>query len=281
MNFWHKQGDKPLFPDLLWSRPETKRTAGKLLIIGGNLHSFSAPGQAYDAALRAGIGTARVLLPEGLRKTVGGVLENCEYAPMNKSGSFSKQALAEWLDSAVWADGVLLAGDLGRNSETAIVSEQFIKSYSAQLTITQDALDQFRDNPRVLFERPNTTVVASFGQLQKMWPKITKDGRMIKYGNSLTQNLDILLATARDLSINIITKQNDDLIVIAESQISTTKNTAEIWRVGTAANAATWWLQNPSKPFQALTTSVSNNNYLNHWCRRWDSNPQSRKGTRF
>lgn len=256
MDSWQKQGSEPLFPDLLWSRPQNKKTAGKLLIIGGNLHNFSAPGQAYQAVVEAGIGTARVLLPEGLRKTIGAVLDNCHYAPMNKSGSFAKQSLGEWLDQSAWADGVLLAGDLGRNSETAIVTEQFIKHYPGQLTITQDALDQFRDNPNELFKRPDTTIVASFGQLQKMWPFITSDDRVIKYANTLIQNLDILQATARHFPANIITKQHDDLIVIADGKVSTTKNSEEIWRVETAGKAAVWWLQNPAQVYQALTTSV-------------------------
>lgn len=256
MDFWQKQGKEPLFPDLLWSRPENKRTAGKLLIIGGNLHNFSAPGIAYQAAVEAGIGTVRVLLPEGLRKTIGAVLDNCLYAPMNKSGSFAKPALAEWLDQAVWADGVLLAGDLGRNSETAIVAEQFIKKYSGQLTITQDALDQFRDNPKELFKRPDTTIVASFGQLQKMWPLITSDDRVVQYGHSLAQNLDIIHATTRSLPVNVMTKQHNDVIVAVNNRLSTTKNTSEVWRVEIAARAATWWLQNPGQPYEALTTSL-------------------------
>lgn len=258
MDFWQKQGSEPLFPDLLWSRPETKRTAGKLLIIGGNLHNFSAPGQAYQAAVQAGVGTARVLLPEGLRKTIGAVLDNCEFAPMNKSGSFAKTALTEWLTHAAWADGVILAGDLGRNSETAIVTEQFVKHYAGQLTITQDALDQFKDNPGDLFNRPKTTIVASFAQLQKVWPKITNDERVIKYGNSLAVNLDILQATASQLPVHLITKQHNDLIVLADGRISTTNNQDEIWRVTTAASAAVWWLQNPSKAFEALTSSLIN-----------------------
>lgn len=256
MHFWQKQGSEPLFPDLLWSRPENKRTAGKLLIIGGNLHNFSAPGQAYDAAVKAGVGTAKVLLPEGLRKTIGAVLDNCEFAPMNKSGSFAKAALTDWLEWAQWADAVLLAGDLGRNSETAIVTEQFIKHYSGPLIITQDALDQFKDTPRLLTDRARTTIVASFGQLQKLWPKISQDGRVIRYGNSLTANLDIIHTTSSDLPAQLVTKQHDDLIVAVGDQISTTKNDHEIWRVETAARVAVWWLQNPSKAFEALTTAV-------------------------
>lgn len=258
MQTWQKQTGKPLFPDLLWSRPETKRTAGKLLIIGGNLHVFSAPGVAYQAAVEAGIGTVRVLMPEGLRKTIGTVLDNCEFAPMNKSGSFARTALAEWLDHTAWADAVLIAGDIGRNSETAIVSEQFLRNFSGRLVITQDALDQFKDQPELLFNRPNTLIVASFGQLQKMWPKLSKGGRVIQYANSLAANLEIIHEALKDKPAHLITKQHDEIIVVADNQVSTTKNTQEIWRVEAAARAAVWWLQNPGKAFEALTTSLYN-----------------------
>lgn len=256
MDFWQKQGKEPLFPDLLWSRPENKRTAGKLLIIGGNLHNFSAPGKAYAAAVEAGIGTAKVLLPEGLRRTIGALMENCEFAPMNKSGSFAKNALAEWLDWARWADAVLLAGDVGRNSETAIVLEAFIKKYPGQLIITQDCLDQLAGIPKEIFLRPLTTIVASFGQLQKMWPTIAVDHQAIKYSLPLQRNLELVHRTTAEIPANIITKHNDDLIVAVGGRLSTTTNTEPIWRVEIAAKAATWWLQNPSNSFEALTTSL-------------------------
>jgi len=54
--YWHKQtAEKPLFPDMLWSKPENKSHAGKLLIIGGNLHGFAAAAEAYNQATKAGI----------------------------------------------------------------------------------------------------------------------------------------------------------------------------------------------------------------------------------
>src|SRR3990167_5419572 len=135
--YWLKQAkDKPLFEDLLWSRPENKRLAGKLLIVGGNLHGFAAPGTAYGASLKAGIGTCRIIMPDSLKKIViphfshfhGSTLQ-MEFAPSTISGSFSKEALAQILDSAQWADGVLLAGDFGRNSETAILLEKLLNKY--------------------------------------------------------------------------------------------------------------------------------------------------------
>ena len=59
-DYWYKQTvAKPLYPELLWSRPENRKHAGKLLIVGGHAQSFAAPAQAFSKAGKAGIGTAR------------------------------------------------------------------------------------------------------------------------------------------------------------------------------------------------------------------------------
>jgi NAD(P)H-hydrate repair Nnr-like enzyme with NAD(P)H-hydrate dehydratase domain len=254
--FWQRQGEKPLFENLLWSKPENKLHAGKLLIIGGNEHNFSAPGVAYEAAVEAGIGVARVLLPDALQKTIGSVLENGEFAPTNKSGSFARNALDTWLEHANWADAVLIAGDIGRNSETTIVIEEFLHKYSGPLIITEDALDPFIAWPDKLFARNKTLIVAAFGQLQKMWPRLVMNNHMIKYAHGLAKNVELIHEFTQQAPSYIITKHNDDVIVCVEGKISTTHNTDAIWRTKLAAQASVWWIQNPSKPFEALTTSV-------------------------
>src|SRR3989344_1078256 len=138
--YWLRQKtDEPLFPDLIWSRPETKQQAGKLLIIGGNQFGFAAPAEAYGAATDAGVGLTRVLLPLAVKKVAGKLLPGLEYSANTPSGSFSKAALGEFLDQAAWADGVLIAGDLGRNSETAILLESFLAKYQGQITLNKDA----------------------------------------------------------------------------------------------------------------------------------------------
>lgn len=255
-SYWFKQTtEEPLYENLLWSKPENKLHAGKLLIIGGNEHVFSAPGEAYNQALKSGVGVAKVLLPDVLQKTVGKILENGEFAPSNKSGSFAKTALAEWLAHASWADAVLFAGDVGRNSETTIALEQFYKKYSGQLTITQDSLDLFLVQPEKLFERPNTTIVASFSQLQKMWSHYHQLNPLT-YDSSLVRITELLHQLTQKIPAFIITKHQDELIIAVRGNISTTKNTEEIWRVRNAAKTATWWLQNPDKPFEALSTAI-------------------------
>lgn len=260
MNYWHKQlPNQPLFPDLLWSRPENKRLAGKLLIIGGNLYGFAAPAEAYRVAVEAGIGSARVLLPDGLRKTLLKVLDGADFAPSNPSGSFSREALAAWVEQAAWADGVLLAGDMGRNSETAIVVESFLAKYSGLVVLTEDAADYVTANPRLVLNRAQTTLVISLAQLQKLaktagWPKA------VTFNMDLLQLVEWLREFSSENSPNIIVRHMDNIFVAVDGQLSTTKQSGDasaIWRVATAAKAAVWWLQHSNQAFEALSTSVS------------------------
>jgi NAD(P)H-hydrate repair Nnr-like enzyme with NAD(P)H-hydrate dehydratase domain len=257
-SYWHKQTvEQPLFPDLLWSRPENRNQAGKLLIVGGNAHGFAAAGEAYTAAKAAGIGTARVLLPDSLQKTVGKVFVAGEYAPSTPSGSFSRKALAEALAMAGWADSLLLAGDFGRNSETAIMLEQLASKYTGQLIITKDALDYFIKTPEPLLQRDSTLLVLSFAQLQKLGTG-ARFATAFTFDMDFLRLIDVLHNFTEQYRAAIIVKHLDTIFVAANGQVSTTKLATDlpIWRVKTAAAASVWWLQNPAKAFQALTAAV-------------------------
>lgn len=257
-NYWHKQApNQPLYPDLQWSRPENKNQAGKLLIIGGNQHGFAAPARAYGAATEAGIGTARVLLPQAIKKVAGGLLSDLEYATSTPSGSFAQAALGEFLEQSAWADCVLLAGDLGRNSETAIVLESFISTYHGPLCITKDAADYTLAMSRLVLERKKTLMVISMGQLQKL-------ATGIKYEKAFGLGMDLLhlVDGLHDFTVRFqamfIVKHLDQMVVAVNGQVSSTKlsQDTDIWRVDSAAKASVWWLQNPSKALESLTTAV-------------------------
>lgn len=256
--YWHKQApDKPLFPDLIWSRPENRAFAGKLLVIGGNVHGFAAAAEAYAAASKAGIGSARVLLPDSLQKTIGRAFEAGEFAPSTPSGSFSQKALAGFLDAATWADGVLLAGDLARNSETAIVLERFAAHYSGQLSLTKDAADYFLATPQLLLARPQTLLVISLAGLQKL-AQNARFTTAFRFDMDLLRLVDALHEFSSIYPMSLIVKHLGIIFVACGGQVSSTKLTPDraIWRVTTAARASTWWLQNPSKTFEALTTAI-------------------------
>ncbi len=256
--FWHKQtAGQPLFPDLLWSRPENKSQSGKMLIVGGNAHGFAAAAEAYTEAVKAGIGTARVLLPDSLQKAVGRVFEAGEYALSTPSGSFRQTALAGMLAMSEWADGVLLAGDFGRNSETSILLEKFITKYIGQLTLVNDAVDYFIKAPQAVLSRSNTLLVLEFAQLQK----IAVNAR---FSAAFTSNMDFLriIDTLHEFTAlyqaSVIIKYVDTIFVAVKGQVSTTKLQPPpgTWRTKTASQGSTWWLQNPAKKFEAITASL-------------------------
>lgn len=255
--YWLKQTkDQPLFADLLWSRPENKRLAGKLLIVGGNLHGFSAPGTAYGRALKAGIGTVRVLLPDKLQKTVGKMLPEAEFAPSTLSGSFSKLALAQLLEASDWADGVLLAGDFGRNSETAILLDSFMNKYDGQVTVAQDGLDYFWGKNSPLINRPSTTSVINLGKLQKL-AKNNRAATPVLHSMMLVEIVELLHDWTTGNPGQFITKHADNFIAAAGGQVSTTSSPEESnWQIELGAYASVWWLQNPEKCLEALTTAI-------------------------
>ncbi|HUS26714.1 MAG TPA: hypothetical protein VMY99_05195 [Nevskiaceae bacterium] len=256
--YWHKQtSGKPLFPELEWSRPENKQHAGKLLIVGGNAHGFAAPAEAYAKATKAGIGSCRVLLPSAIQKAVGPVLEHGEFAPSTPSGSFSQKALAEVLEHAAWADGVLVAGDLGRNSETAILLEKFLAKSTASVTLTKDSVDYAVSAPQTVLHRADTLLVLSLAQLQRLGIA-AKYEKPVTFGMDLLHLVDWLHEFTSRFAPYIIVKHLDSMFVAVGGQVSTTKlaENLAVWRVGTAAKASVWWVQNSSRPFEALTTGV-------------------------
>jgi hypothetical protein len=252
INWLRQTSDKPLFPDVLWSRPENKRYAGKLLIIGGHSQSFSQPSRAFSAALKAGAGSVRILLPDALQKTIGKAFPEAEFAASTPIGSFSRQALGHFLDLASWADGVLLAGDFGKNSETAILLESFVDKYAGQLSLTGDSLDYFSQKPAQLTDRENILLVGSLGQIQKL----AQPKAVIRQTEDLLQILNKLSIFTSDIKASIITEQGSQIITAVSSQISTTKSEKAEAGPELAAYASVWLMQQPEKPFQALTTAT-------------------------
>jgi hypothetical protein len=77
----------------------------------------------------------------------------------------------------------------------------------------------------------------------------------------LVQLVDALHEFTKRFSLSIITRHQDNYIVAIGGHITTTliRHEAPVWRVATAARASVWWLQNPSKPLEALTTAVYTN----------------------
>jgi ADP-dependent NAD(P)H-hydrate dehydratase / NAD(P)H-hydrate epimerase len=234
----------------LWSRPENKRYAGKLLIVGGHAQTFNSVSDAYTAATKAGIGTTRVILPDKLQKMLSKIFPEAEYAASTSIGSFSRQALGSLLDASSWADAVLLVGDFGKNSETAILLESFIEKYSGPLAIVGDSLDYFLAHPSKLVERKDTLLIANISQLQKLAAPI-----LIQQKADFIRVIEQVSTWSGQIIPSIITIHSNQVIVGYRSQISTTLVKLDAPDTVLATYATVWWLQQPKKIFEALTTA--------------------------
>jgi ADP-dependent NAD(P)H-hydrate dehydratase / NAD(P)H-hydrate epimerase len=258
MSWQTQQYTKPLFEDLIWSKPQQKSLAGKLLIIGGNSHAIAAPSEAFALASQQGAGTVKAAMPSATRKLLGAkVPVEIELVSSTPSGSFSTNATRELENFCLWSDMILFAGDIGRNSETAIVLEHLTSKLSTPMVVTRDAADYFTNSPLNVLERKDTLLVLSLAQLQKY-------AAHAKYSKAITFDMGLvpLITACKELTAKhnayIVTQHFDSIITAVDGQIVVTKipNEPKNWRLRTATSASVWWMQNYSRPLQSIATSI-------------------------
>lgn len=257
-SYWLKQTEnQPFFPDIEWSKPEQKSRAGKLMVIGGHGQGFIAVAESFALAEKVGVGSVRALMPDSLKKDLPHNLTEATLLPSNPSGGFSKDAYSELLAAAKWADAILLPGDLGRNSETAMLVEKLLAKTEAPITLTRDAVDIVSAHYSTLVERPNTLLVLSFAQAQKLFKSVYYP-KVLTFSMPLLAVVEALHKFTLTYPINLMVFHNDTMIVASQGRVSTTSYTQpmSIWRGITASKATAYWLWNPKKPFEATTSSL-------------------------
>lgn len=162
------QSDEPLYPNILWAKPERADQAGRMLIIGGRQEAIMAPLDAYSAATGAGVGSATVALPDSLKKQLGH-LDNILFCPSTPSGSFSVEATKTITNLSASSDTVVLAGDLGNNSETQMLIDSLLPTTSKDpLTILAgDSINAVISRWSSL-DNGQTILVLNGSQMQKL-----------------------------------------------------------------------------------------------------------------
>lgn len=249
-----QQPEKPLFPKLLWSRPENRQAAGKLLIIGGTQQSFATPSTVFRIATKKGIGTSRIILPDSIPKPVQAGLPGVVFTPANQSGAFALASLTELLQEAQWADGVILCDDIGRNSETLTMLESFFIKYVGILNVPVKVLTELPPSTtKNLLARKHTLIQGEFADWQKLFKHteqptaLTSDMGVLP----LAENLHTFLDTYGAYGICMY---EGEIVIHANNHTSITARTSSY--IEAATGAVVWWVQNPSKPFESITTSL-------------------------
>lgn len=256
--YWHQQTkSKPLYPDIEWSKPEQRSQRGRLVIIGGNKLGFTSVAENYSVALENGAGEVRVLLPDILKKAIPAVMTDVVFGASNPSGGLARDALGDMVTAANWATGVLLIGDAGRNSETAVLYEEFARNYTGTLTITRDAIDLFKNSPQTLVDRPETLLVLSFAQLQKLFQSVYYP-KVLTFSMQLTNLVEALHKFTTTYPISIAVLFKDNLLTSSSGEVTSTQweSPMDIWRGKTATVASVYWLWNQSSPLKSVTASL-------------------------
>lgn len=255
--YWHKQtADKPLYPDIEWSKPEQRSKSGKLAIVGGNRLGFISVAENYTTAQKTGAGEVRILLPDVLRKSIPTTMTDVIFGATNPSGGLSNDAITEMKAIGEWATGVLLIGDAGHNSETAILYENFIQNYTGPLTITRDAIDLLKNSNSILVDRPNTLLVTSFSQLQKLFQSVYYP-KVLTFSMQLTNLVEAIHKFTITYPISITVFHQNTLLIASGGEVTTTPfdEPTKIWRGTTATVAAIYWMWSPNKILESVTAS--------------------------
>lgn len=257
-DYWLKQTPaKPLFPDIEWSKPEQLSQRGRLGVVGGNKLGFAGVAESYSTALEAGAGQVRVILPDALKKTVPAIMTDVIFTASNPSGSLAHDALGELIAIGQWAGVVLLAGDAGRNSETAITYSNFLSQSEVPVVITRDAVDLVRNDPQALVARNRTTLVISFAQLQKLFQAVYYP-IVLTFSMQLLQLVEALHKFTITYPTTVAVLHRETMLVAHGGRVTTTawSEPMLIWRGVTAARIATYQLWTPGEPLEAATASL-------------------------
>ncbi len=268
-NYWKKQ-DQPLFKDLDWNIPEQK--SNHIAIIGGNGQNF-APIIKISEFLSTNypVKTVETILPDALKAKLPPALPNLTFLPSTASGSFNRSPLlSEILQRP---DFLFLAGDLTKNSVTAIAitealktiypdpSEPEFKPNSHQkILITRDAIDLLIAESEFLLGN-GAILVASMAQLQKIFRAVYYP-RVVMLSAPLMQTVETLHKFTLTYPATIVTFHEGQVLVanagkIISTPIEMTKYTPiSLWNGELASHIVAMNLWVPNQPLEATTAAV-------------------------
>lgn len=246
-----QQKDSPLFPDLLWSRPENKKHAGKLLIIGGQANQFTLASTCFNTAEKAGAGHTRVLLPSSLEK-ITQHFPGIEYAPSNQSGSFSKRALVIMNEMSEWADTVLLAGDIGKNSETTTVIDGYLLRCITPTVITEDSLASTSLPLEQLLKR-RVILILEWSKFQKKVEELKAKSPFLS-SDPINKTSDNLSQIFGQYEAGLVIAQDQKIWCTHKGMVSLTHTGKMVDLSRLSSYCSVWFMQHQNKMFEAVTS---------------------------
>ncbi|HEX7259401.1 MAG TPA: hypothetical protein VF272_00525 [Candidatus Saccharimonadia bacterium] len=251
---FERQTDTPLFPDMLWNRPAMKSRGGRLLVLGGQTNEFSLLQAIYQMAETAGIGEVVVAMPDSLRRSAGKAGYG-QFVPASSSGSLGKAALGEIVHLAGEADAVIIGANLTNNAETGMMIESLVRELDSRVIFTEEAFEILQFHPDFITGNPKALVVATMKGLFDL-ANHHKMPIAIRPNAGVIGKLEILEQIASISKCQYVVFDKE-IMVAAEGELSLTPLNTALSSLPAApiGIAATFWVQQPGKPYEALTTA--------------------------
>jgi NAD(P)H-hydrate repair Nnr-like enzyme with NAD(P)H-hydrate dehydratase domain len=256
-DYWQKQEpEHPLFPDIEWNKPEQRSRAGKLLIVGGSASGFMAVVRAYQTASELGAGEVKVVIPDVLKTKLPPDFREGIFLPSNHSGGLSKDGIGDLTAAAEWADNVLLVGDFGQNSETAILLEQLLPGNEKWLGIARDAVGLLTNSGEDLVNNDKHILIMSFAQTQKLFSTVYYP-KILTFSMNLSNLVEALHKFTVTYPACIVTFHQNQIIAARDGQVVSQKLSSanDLIDGSIAVRAVTYLLWTPNQPLEAIVSS--------------------------
>lgn len=227
-DYWEQQKDKPLFPDLLWSRPENKALLPKVSIVGGSKHGFVKAAAVYQNVLETGSSSLKLLLPDALKDSLP-ANSDFIFIESTKTGSFSSSLFDNLRAIQASSDIVIVSEDSGKESELTQALHKIISEDNCDLMMVGEsalANDSYFDD--IINRQKNTVFVIEPRQLQKITSRLpvqvsfrSSDG-LVDLVKGLHQITSVLGA------VIFVVSTNKEVIISVNGDVFSTKYVATL-----------------------------------------------------
>lgn len=219
MDYWGRINRESKL-DLDFERPEQRRLAGSLLIVGGHANSFFSVANVTQLALESGWGEVTTVLPDSLEKKVPKT-DGVVFLESENSGGFAKNNGGRIAELIHGVDVNLIVGDMGKNAEAVEFVAEMLTTKGLTM-VTRDAVDLAIDTGKLeqFLEDEDACLFLSTSQLKKLLKEIYYP-RVLNLTMPLLQMIEVLHKFTLSYSATIITIHSDQIVLAKDGRVLT------------------------------------------------------------
>jgi NAD(P)H-hydrate epimerase len=186
---------------------DNKYTAGHVVVVGGSAGLTGAPILTAEAAMRAGAGYVRAVVPEALASVFAGHFVEVTTTPAtcDSEGRLTPDAAHAVLEAAERADAVAIGPGLGRSPGTQELVQTLLESLERPIVLDGDGLWALAGHLDWVFTRHAPTLLTPHsGELARL---LDRDSGWVD-----ANRLDAAAGAADDVGAAVLLKGADSLV---------------------------------------------------------------------